>query len=142
MQGANAHGSFRDSHPGAGSEFGVRSEPLGARGSWLKMGGLVNGKDQNLRSISWWRLILTRHLKSSIGSTCLFCSNVFLLGPSAKWPFTVSCLGEGSPTEIDYEKKGILILTSLLEDLVYFPLLVLQGIDFTTGHMFNVFQEP
>ena len=27
-------------------------------------------------------------------------------------------LGEGSPTEIDYRKKGTLILTSLLEDLV------------------------
>ena len=27
-------------------------------------------------------------------------------------------LGEGSPTEIDYRKKGALILTSLLEDLV------------------------
>ena len=27
-------------------------------------------------------------------------------------------LGEGSPTKIDYRKKGTLILTSLLEDLV------------------------
>ena len=27
------------------------------------------------------------------------------------------CLGEGSPTEIDYRKKGGLILPSLLEDL-------------------------
>ena len=27
-------------------------------------------------------------------------------------------LGEGSPTKIDYSKKGTLILTSLLEDLV------------------------
>ena len=27
-------------------------------------------------------------------------------------------LGEGSPTAIDYRKKGTLILTSLLEDLV------------------------
>ena len=26
-------------------------------------------------------------------------------------------LGEASPTEIDYRKKGTLILTSLLEDL-------------------------
>ena len=26
-------------------------------------------------------------------------------------------LGEGSPTKIDYRKKGTLILTSLLEDL-------------------------
>ena len=26
-------------------------------------------------------------------------------------------LGEGSPTKLDYRKKGILILTSLLEDL-------------------------
>ena len=28
------------------------------------------------------------------------------------------CLGEGSLTKIDYRKKGTLILTSLLEDLV------------------------
>ena len=27
------------------------------------------------------------------------------------------CLGEGSPTKIDYRKKGTLILTSLLQDL-------------------------
>ena len=32
--------------------------------------------------------------------------------------FTVSFLEEGSPTKIDYRKKGTLILTSLLEDLV------------------------
>ena len=32
-------------------------------------------------------------------------------------PFYPS-LGEGSPTKIDYRKKGTLILTSLLEDLV------------------------
>ena len=31
----------------------------------------------------------------------------------------ISCLGEGSPTKMDYRKKrGTLILTSLLEDLV------------------------
>ena len=30
------------------------------------------------------------------------------------YPFS----GEGSPTKIDYERKGSLILTSLLEDLV------------------------
>ena len=30
-------------------------------------------------------------------------------------------LGEGSPTKIDYRKKGTLILTSLLEDLVEPP---------------------
>ena len=29
-------------------------------------------------------------------------------------------LGEGSPTKIDYRKKGALILTSLLEDLDVF----------------------
>ena len=34
---------------------------------------------------------------------------------SALLPF----LGEGSPTKIDYRKKGTLILASLLEDLVY-----------------------
>ena len=27
-------------------------------------------------------------------------------------------LGEGSPTKIDYRKKGTLVLTSLLEDLL------------------------
>ena len=32
-------------------------------------------------------------------------------------PFLPTCLGEGSPTKIDYRKKGTLILTSLLEDL-------------------------
>ena len=30
-------------------------------------------------------------------------------------PFTVSFLGEGSPTKIDYRKKGTLILTALLD---------------------------
>ena len=30
-----------------------------------------------------------------------------------------SVLGEGSPTKIDYSKKGTRILTSLLEDLVW-----------------------
>ena len=35
---------------------------------------------------------------------------------SALYPF----LGEGSPTKMDYRKKGTLILTSLLEDLVLF----------------------
>ena len=42
---------------------------------------------------------------------------VFLLGPPVVpfYPF----LGEGSPTKIDYRKKGTLILTSLLEDLVW-----------------------
>ena len=33
-------------------------------------------------------------------------------------PFCQFCLGEGSPTKIDYRQKGTLILTSLLEDLV------------------------
>ena len=33
-------------------------------------------------------------------------------------------LGEGSRTKIDYRKKGTLILSSLLEDLVYFPFAV------------------
>ena len=31
--------------------------------------------------------------------------------------FTVSLLGKGSPTKIEYRRKGTLILTSLLEDL-------------------------
>ena len=33
-------------------------------------------------------------------------------------PFLTPFLEEGSPTKIDYRKKGTLILTSLLEDLV------------------------
>ena len=37
------------------------------------------------------------------------------LGPPARG--TVSFLGAGSPTKIDYRKKGTLILTSPLEDL-------------------------
>ena len=40
------------------------------------------------------------------------------LGPPARCPFTVSFLREGSPTKIDYRKKGTFILSSLLEDLV------------------------
>ena len=32
-------------------------------------------------------------------------------------PFLTPFLGEGSPTKIDYTKKGTLILTCLLEDL-------------------------
>ena len=45
---------------------------------------------------------------------------VSILGPPAVpfYPF----LREGSPTKIDYRTKGTLILTSLLEDLVYFGL--------------------
>ena len=39
------------------------------------------------------------------------------LGPPVVPSFYPS-LGEGSPTKIDYRKKGTLILTSLLEDLV------------------------
>ena len=42
-------------------------------------------------------------------------------------PFLVGRFG--SPTKIDYRKKGYqLMLTSLLEDLVYVPLLVSNGI--------------
>ena len=36
-------------------------------------------------------------------------------------PFLTPFWGEGSPTKIDYRKKGTLIPTSLLEDLVAFP---------------------
>ena len=36
-------------------------------------------------------------------------------------PFTVSLLGEGSPTKVATEKKGTLILSSLLEDLAPHP---------------------
>ena len=80
---------------------------------------------------------------------------VSLLGP----PVVPFCpfLGEGSPTKIDYRKKGTLILTSVLEgfqsnpkevcsysfhllkNILYFPQLVLKGIDFTTGHILSFF---
>ena len=33
-------------------------------------------------------------------------------------PFSTPVLGEGSPTKTDYRKKGALIQTSLLQDLV------------------------
>ena len=38
------------------------------------------------------------------------------LGPPVV-PFLTPLLGEGSPTKVDYRKKGTLIPTSLLEDL-------------------------
>ena len=38
------------------------------------------------------------------------------LGPPVV-PFLTLFMGEGSPTKIDYRKKGALILTSLLQDL-------------------------
>ena len=47
-----------------------------------------------------------------------FSPSRFWLGPPGSCPFAVSFWGEGSPTEIDCRKKGTLILTSLLEDLV------------------------
>ena len=34
-------------------------------------------------------------------------------------PFLTAFFGEGSPSKIEYGKKGALILTSLLEDLVW-----------------------
>ena len=41
------------------------------------------------------------------------------LGPPARGPCSPNFFAwEGSPTKIDYRKKGTLILTSLLEDLV------------------------
>ena len=43
-------------------------------------------------------------------------------------PFYQLFWGEGSPTKIDYGKKGTLILTSLLEDLAIFgPLFSTRG---------------
>ena len=48
------------------------------------------------------------------------------LGPL--FPF----LGEGSPTKIDYRKKGTLILTSLLEDLAQ------QASSCVSSHVFNL----
>ena len=51
-----------------------------------------------------------------------------LLSPPSRCPFTVSVLGKGSPTNIDYRKKSWyqIILTSLLEDLVL-------GLDHVSG---------
>ena len=46
----------------------------------------------------------------------IFGSAAFSRSPSSA--LLPSCLGEGSPTKINYRKKGTLILTSLLEDLV------------------------
>ena len=43
--------------------------------------------------------------------------NLIALGPPARCPLTNFVGWEGSPTQIDYRKKGTLILTSLLEDL-------------------------
>ena len=45
------------------------------------------------------------------------CWLVFSTGPRFKCSFTVSFLGEGSPTKIEYRKMGTLILTFVLEDL-------------------------
>ena len=48
-------------------------------------------------------------------------SQGYSTGSPSNWcPFTVSFLGEGSLTRIDYRKRiGTLILTALLEDLVH-----------------------
>ena len=43
---------------------------------------------------------------------------VWLLSRSPSSALSHPFLGEGSPARIDYRKKGTLILTSLLEDLV------------------------
>ena len=51
------------------------------------------------------------------------CNN--FLGPPVV-PFSTPFLREGSPTKIDYRKKGTLILASLLEDLVLLPVLDLH----------------
>ena len=45
------------------------------------------------------------------------CSVVFWRLGRPVAPFTVSFLGEGSPTKTDYRKKVTLVQTSLLEDL-------------------------
>ena len=42
-------------------------------------------------------------------------------------PFLTPVLGEGSPTKIDYRKKGTLVLISLPEDLVHVEPLILLG---------------
>ena len=74
--------------------------PTGSRAPW-------NGETSNTRGV------LASGLQRPV-------QRVFLGGarsPSNWCPFTVSFLGEGSPTKISYGKKGTLILTSLLEDL-------------------------
>ena len=50
------------------------------------------------------------------GWVAYFETHIYCRSPSiADLPF----FGEGSPTKIEYRKKGTLILTSLLEDLAY-----------------------
>ena len=44
-------------------------------------------------------------------------------------------LGEGSPTKIDYRKKGALILTSLLEDLVEISRVITIDFQVQTGQV-------
>ena len=55
----------------------------------------------------------------AMGTVCHTGRTSEWIGPPVMpfYPF----LGEGSPTKIDYRKKGTLILTFLLEDLDRFP---------------------
>ena len=54
------------------------------------------------------------------GAGCSESTRSPVVGPPVV-PFFSPFLGEGSHTKIDYRKKGTLVLTSLLEDLVLFP---------------------
>ena len=85
---------------------------------------LFHRKGQHMRQppcflVSSCVLIQATHASST--SVCIlfnfFWRGLPLLGPPVVplYPF----LGEGSPTKRDYRKKGTLILTSLLEDLVW-----------------------
>ena len=65
-------------------------------------------------------------------SICWSCEHgVGCLGPPVV-PF-YPCLGGRSPTKIDYRKKGTLISTSLLEDLVVVLARRRQGLGFHHG---------
>ena len=44
---------------------------------------------------------------------------IYIYTGSPSGALSLPFFGEGSPTKIGYSKKGTLILTSLLEDLVY-----------------------
>ena len=76
-----------------------------------------------LPSGTFWAWHQTRGFGfSGFGTPRLASEGYPWLGPPGSCPFTVSFLGKGSPTKIDYKQKGTLVLwSSLLEDLFLFP---------------------
>ena len=72
--------------------------------------------------------------KKSAGAVWL----LYSLGPPARCPFTVSFLGEGSP-KIDHRKKGTVIVTSLLDDLI--AIFILGELQFHSFQKSESFQE-